>query len=115
MKILKNIGMAAISMTLILTTLTSCKDSGFLDINYNPNSSPKTDFHQWLEKNQEAKEDYSVVFISTLVVIVSKESKTERNKGSHRLIEPVIRVNQAQQKKGCNNTLDDCCSVILKL
>ena len=37
MKILKNIGMAAISMTLILTTLTSCKDSGFLDINYNPN------------------------------------------------------------------------------
>ena len=37
MKILKNIGMAAISMTLILTTLTSCKESGFLDINYNPN------------------------------------------------------------------------------
>ena len=37
MKILKNIGMAAISMTLMLTTLTSCKDSGFLDINYNPN------------------------------------------------------------------------------
>ena len=29
--------MAAISMTLMLTTLTSCKDSGFLDINYNPN------------------------------------------------------------------------------
>ena len=37
MKILKNIGMAAISMALMLTTLTSCKDSGFLDINYNPN------------------------------------------------------------------------------
>ena len=37
MKILKNIGMAAISMSLMLTTLTSCKDSGFLDINYNPN------------------------------------------------------------------------------
>ena len=29
--------MAAISMALMLTTLTSCKDSGFLDINYNPN------------------------------------------------------------------------------
>jgi hypothetical protein len=37
MKILKNIGIVAISMTLMLTTLTSCKDSGFLDINYNPN------------------------------------------------------------------------------
>ena len=37
MKILKNIGLAAISMALMLTTLTSCKESGFLDINYNPN------------------------------------------------------------------------------
>ena len=37
MKIKKNIGTAVLGTTLALTALTSCKDSGFLDINYNPN------------------------------------------------------------------------------
>jgi hypothetical protein len=37
MKIVKNIGTAMLCMALAMTTLTSCKDSGFLDINDNPN------------------------------------------------------------------------------
>ena len=35
MKIVKNIGTAMLCMALAMTTLTSCKDSGFLDINDN--------------------------------------------------------------------------------
>lgn len=37
MNIIKKIGTAALCVTLTAVSMTSCKDSGFLDINYNPN------------------------------------------------------------------------------
>ena len=37
MKILTKIGTAALCMAMAAVSLTSCEDSGFLDINYNPN------------------------------------------------------------------------------
>lgn len=67
MKRYKFLSAALLGAVLTMGTVTSCSDSGYLDINYNPNY-PSTASYKQLLPAAEGLSWLSVVFISKLLV-----------------------------------------------